>query len=117
MTDCQSHYLSLEWTIVLFYRRCREIIDCRHRCWSWLTANWFNSPSSYISVPTSVELTAAEIERNLHLITDLIFLQVSDFIISPDIHTYLSREISFLIFENKLLFRPSTSCRGACLNI
>ena len=26
-------------------------------------------------------------------------------------------EISFLILEYELLFRPSTSCRGACLNI
>ena len=113
----------LEWEIVAADRK---IIDRRSRCawhlkrllrlWCCCTS-WLNAPCSYICVPASVELTAAEIEGNLNLVADLIFIKISNLVISPYIHTHLCREISFLIFEDELLFRPSTSCRGACLNI
>ena len=113
----------LEWEIVAADRK---IINRRSRCawhlkrllrlWCCCTS-WLDAPCSYICVPASVELTAAEIEGNLNRVAYLILFQVLDLIFSPHIHTYLCRKISFLIFEDELLLKPRTSCRGAGLNI
>ena len=85
---------------------------CRSRITSCRTGRLY-PPCPYIRIPTSVVLTAAEIEGNLDLVTDLILLQILDLLLTPDIHAHLRRIIAFLIFENEFLLGPCASCRIA----
>ena len=74
---------------------CTSILSC--------LSGRFYTPCSDVSVPSSVVFTAAQVEGNLDLVADLVLVQFPDLVISPDIHTDLCREVSFLILEYELL--------------
>ena len=64
-------------------------------------------PNTHIIVPPSIILSRPKIERDLHLISDLILIQLGDLVISEGGKADLSRETTILVLQDEILLHPS----------
>ena len=68
--------------VVAVFEVRRHIVYSRHRGSRSSSSCRLNSPDTEIGIPAAVELPAADIEGNLHLVAHLVFLQVLDLVLS-----------------------------------